>query len=121
MKILLVEDHPESRLNLQRLIERRGHEVLGVGSAEEAKQALQTQSYQFLILDWMLPDMDGLELASKVSTTKAYEVGDKNAALRIAVDRCGTCAGEAEQRARATPALREAIDRIWRRILIEER
>ena len=26
-----------------------------------------------------------------------------------------------EQRARATPALREAIDRIWQRILIEDR
>lgn len=31
------------------------------------------------------PDMDGLELASKVSTSKAYELGDKNAAVRIAV------------------------------------
>ena len=32
-----------------------------------------------------VPNMDGLELASKVSTTEAYEVGDKNAATRIAV------------------------------------
>ncbi|MDZ4796344.1 MAG: glutamine-hydrolyzing carbamoyl-phosphate synthase small subunit [Bacteroidota bacterium] len=31
------------------------------------------------------PNMDGLELASKVSTTEAYEVGDKNSAIRIAV------------------------------------
>ena len=31
------------------------------------------------------PDMDGLELASKVSTKEAYEVGDKNSAIRIAV------------------------------------
>ena len=32
-----------------------------------------------------VPNMDGLELASKVSTTEAYEVGDKNAPIRIAV------------------------------------
>jgi carbamoyl-phosphate synthase small subunit len=32
-----------------------------------------------------VPDMDGLELASQVSTTQTYEVGDKNAAIRIAV------------------------------------
>ncbi len=32
-----------------------------------------------------VPDMDGLELASKVSTQEAYEVGDINAAIRIAV------------------------------------
>ena len=31
------------------------------------------------------PDMDGLELASKVSTTTAYELGDKNSSIRIAV------------------------------------
>ena len=42
MKILLVEDHLESRKSLQRLIERRGHEVVGVGSVEEAKREIAT-------------------------------------------------------------------------------
>ena len=32
-----------------------------------------------------VPDMNGLELASKVSTKQPYEVGDTNAAVRIAV------------------------------------
>ena len=32
-----------------------------------------------------VPDMNGLELASKVSTKETYELGDKNAAIRIAV------------------------------------
>ena len=32
-----------------------------------------------------VPDMDGLELASKVSTTEEYEMGDSNAAIRVAV------------------------------------
>jgi carbamoyl-phosphate synthase small subunit len=32
-----------------------------------------------------VPDMNGLELASQVSTDKAYELGDKNASIRIAV------------------------------------
>ena len=32
-----------------------------------------------------VPNMDGLELASIVSTKEAYELGDKNAAIRIAV------------------------------------
>jgi len=31
------------------------------------------------------PNMDGLELASKVSTREAYEIGDENSAIRIAV------------------------------------
>lgn len=32
-----------------------------------------------------VPNMDGLELASHVSTKEAYEMGDKNAAVKIAV------------------------------------
>ena len=32
-----------------------------------------------------VPDMDGLELASTVSTTEEYELGDKNALLKVAV------------------------------------
>jgi carbamoyl-phosphate synthase small subunit len=32
-----------------------------------------------------VPNMDGLELASQVSTKQSYELGDKNAAIRIAV------------------------------------
>jgi two-component system cell cycle sensor histidine kinase/response regulator CckA len=66
MKILLVEDHQESRDSLQRLIERRGHHVVGVGSAEEAKRALEVDKFPFLILDWMLPGKSGIELCREL-------------------------------------------------------
>jgi two-component system cell cycle sensor histidine kinase/response regulator CckA len=68
MRILLVEDHLESRKSLQRLIERRGHEVTAVGSAEEAKQALAGQDFPFLILDWMLPGESGIQLCRELRT-----------------------------------------------------
>src|SRR6266436_10130094 len=66
MKILLVEDHPESRRTLQRLIERRGYEVVAVGSAEEAEVELKKQSFPFLILDWMLPGKSGVDLCREL-------------------------------------------------------
>src|SRR5438105_10771210 len=66
MRILLVEDHPESRRALQRLIERRGHEVVAVGSAEEAEVELKKQPFPFLILDWMLPGKSGVELCQEL-------------------------------------------------------
>ncbi|HEX4638396.1 MAG TPA: response regulator [Chthoniobacterales bacterium] len=62
MRILLVEDHPESRRALQRLIELRGHDVVAVDSAEQAEAELAKQSFQFLILDWMLPGKSGVDL-----------------------------------------------------------
>src|SRR2546423_13327301 len=66
MKILLVEDHPGSRRNLQRLIAKRGHEVTAVGSAEEAEAALAQHSFPFLILDWMLPGKSGVDLCRQL-------------------------------------------------------
>jgi PAS domain S-box-containing protein len=66
MKILLVEDHPGSRRNLQRLIARRGHDVTAVGSAEEAEAALAADKFPFLILDWMLPGKSGVDLCREL-------------------------------------------------------
>jgi len=74
MRILLVEDHRESRRSLQRLLERRGHEVAAVASAEEAEAELAKQSFPFLILDWMLPGKSGLDLCQEL---RARPQGDE--------------------------------------------
>jgi PAS domain S-box-containing protein len=74
MKILLVEDHPGSRRNLQRLIARRGHDVTAVGSAEEAEAALAADRFPFLILDWMLPGKSGVDLCREL---RAQPDGDE--------------------------------------------
>src|SRR4051795_7904733 len=47
MRILLVEDHPESRRALKRLIEQRGHEVQAVASAEEAEVEMGKHPFPF--------------------------------------------------------------------------
>ena len=62
MKILLIEDHPDSRRNLRLLIEKRGHEVVACASAEEAEVELAREKFPFLILDWMLPGKSGVDL-----------------------------------------------------------
>ena len=74
MKILLVEDHAGSRRNLQRLIAKRGHEVVAVGSAEEAEAALVADRFPFLILDWMLPGKSGVDLCREL---RAQPNGDE--------------------------------------------
>jgi len=74
MKILLVEDHAQSRRSLQKLIERRGHEVVALGSAEEAEVELTKHQFPFLILDWMLPGKSGIELCQEL---RARPYGDE--------------------------------------------
>ncbi|HXX42007.1 MAG TPA: response regulator [Chthoniobacterales bacterium] len=66
MRILLVEDHSGSRVQVQRLLECRGHEVVAVESAEEAESEVAQQPFPFLILDWMLPGKSGLELCRQM-------------------------------------------------------
>ncbi|HET9418723.1 MAG TPA: response regulator [Chthoniobacterales bacterium] len=80
MKILVVEDHLDSRNSLERLLRRRGYEVVGVASAEEARQAITEQSFPFLILDWMLPGKSGLELCKEL---RAQPGGDDTFILLI--------------------------------------
>src|SRR5436305_2328660 len=74
MKILLVEYHGERRRSLQKLIERRGHEVVAVGSAEEAEVELAKDRFPFFILDWMLPGKSGIDLCREL---RAQPNGDE--------------------------------------------
>ena len=68
MNILLVEDQDDSRQTLSRLITMRGHKVTQVATAEEAERALTTESFPFLILDWVLPGKSGVDLCRELRT-----------------------------------------------------
>ncbi len=43
-----------------------GHEVTGCADAEHALESLQNEQYSLIILDWMLPGMDGIELCRMI-------------------------------------------------------
>ena len=64
--ILLVEDQQDLREMTRELLIMLGHEVMAVGSAEEALQALQEKRFSALLTDVGLPGMSGEQLASKV-------------------------------------------------------
>src|SRR5450432_1176584 len=80
MKILLVEDDPDSRRSLARLLASRGHEVVACASAEEAEMELAKTAFPFFILDWMLPGKSGLDLCRKL---RAQPAGDEMFILLI--------------------------------------
>lgn len=63
-RILVVEDEKSVRDSLVRLLERQGHEVRAVGSAEQADHWLQTERFEVLVLDIELPLMAGNEFLS---------------------------------------------------------
>jgi CheY-like chemotaxis protein len=66
MKILIAEDDDVSRLLLERLLEKMGHELISTINGREALEAYQENDIDMAILDWMMPEMDGIELCMKI-------------------------------------------------------
>jgi DNA-binding response OmpR family regulator len=66
MKILIAEDDDVSRLLLERLLEKMGHELISTTNGREALDAYKENDFDMAILDWMMPEMDGIELCIKI-------------------------------------------------------
>ncbi len=62
VKILIVDDSKQIRFMLQRLLERWRYEVSAACNGMEAWQYIQHESINLIISDWVMPQMDGLEL-----------------------------------------------------------
>lgn len=66
MRILIADDASDARLILGRLLKRWGHEVVLASDGREAWEILERESIRLVISDWMMPQIDGLELCRKV-------------------------------------------------------
>ncbi|NJK35841.1 MAG: response regulator transcription factor [Oscillatoriales cyanobacterium SM2_2_1] len=66
MRILLVDDEAELTAPLQRVLTGLGYVVDAVNGGADAVELLQHHTYDLLILDWMLPDVSGVELCQQV-------------------------------------------------------
>jgi len=64
---ILVVDDEEDILELVRFhLSREGYEVLCAGTGEDAWRKIKTQRVDLLVIDLMLPGIDGLELTRKL-------------------------------------------------------
>jgi diguanylate cyclase (GGDEF)-like protein len=64
--VLVVEDEPSARRLIQTIVEGRGNRVEAVADAESAWTAFQRSRHPLLVLDWMLPGMDGVEFCRRI-------------------------------------------------------
>lgn len=65
-KILIVEDEPNIILPLRFTLEQKGYEVLAAGSGEEALTQITALKPDLVLLDIMLPGMDGYEVCQRI-------------------------------------------------------
>jgi PAS domain S-box-containing protein len=70
MRVLLVEDHEINQKLATVLIERSGHTVTVANNGQEALDLLAQQSFDLILMDMMMPVMDGLEATQRIRASE---------------------------------------------------
>ena len=73
MRILVIEDEPDIRRNLEYNLGREGFKASSVGSLDEANEKLKSKKFDLILLDLMLPDGSGLDLCKKIKSNSETE------------------------------------------------
>jgi PAS domain S-box-containing protein len=66
LSVLLAEDNLVNQRLVVRLLEKRGHRVVVAGTGLEALQALEKESFDLVLMDVQMPEMDGLEATTAI-------------------------------------------------------
>ena len=66
MKVLLAEDSMTMRKLLAAQVKRWKYDVTEVEDGKQAWEEFQRGSYQLVLTDWMMPEIDGLELIRRI-------------------------------------------------------
>ena len=67
--VLVVDDEPMVRDVVARYLRRDGHRTLEAADGEQAKHVLEREDASLVVLDVMLPGLDGLELCRWIRST----------------------------------------------------
>ncbi len=94
-RILVVDDDGQLTAFLKRFLDKQGYETQIAASAAQARRMLKHDTYTLIILDLILPDGDGLEIAGEIRhvmhtpiimLTARDEVYDRIVGLEIGAD-----------------------------------
>ena len=65
-KILVVDDHPTTRLKLSLGLQQQGHAVAEAGNGLQALERLRSDSFDLILLDIVMPEMDGYQVLKEM-------------------------------------------------------
>jgi signal transduction histidine kinase/DNA-binding response OmpR family regulator len=66
LSFLVAEDNVVNQRLIARLLEKRGHSVLLAGNGREAIEALEKQSFDIVLMDGQMPELDGFEATRQI-------------------------------------------------------
>ena len=93
LRVLLAEDNPVNQRVAQLMLDKLGHRVDTVGTGVEAVRAAQSSTYDVVLMDVQMPQLDGLEatrqiVASLSGSERPYIVAMTASALVEDRDAC---------------------------------
>jgi two-component system KDP operon response regulator KdpE len=65
-RVLVVDDEPQIRRSLQVNLEGKGYAVFTADGADQAFQAISNRSPDVILMDLLMPGMDGIELTRRI-------------------------------------------------------
>ena len=71
-KILIIEDEPDAVVLLKLHLEKHGYEVLSAGDGKEGYRLARTRAPDLILLDLMIPGIDGFWVCSMVKGDKKF-------------------------------------------------
>jgi CheY-like chemotaxis protein len=66
--VLIVEDHPVNARVAERLLQKQGYDVTVATNGRAACKAFAAGSFQLILMDIQMPEMDGWEAAQQIRT-----------------------------------------------------
>ena len=74
MDVLVADDDGNSRFLLKCALTQLGHKVTQAENGQEAWEAWKRERHSLVISDWMMPEMDGLELCRRIRAERTTEL-----------------------------------------------
>lgn len=65
-RVLLADDSPANRLMVTQMLTVQGHQVESVSNGREAVEAVQSDSFDIVLMDMEMPEMDGVTAAQAI-------------------------------------------------------
>jgi CheY-like chemotaxis protein len=120
MKILIAEDDPVASKILKLTLQQGGHEVRVVTDGAEAWSSYEAAPVGLVISDWMMPEVDGLELCRRI---RARGEKDYTYFMLLTANHAGRENLSMAMEAGIDDFLTKPLDRevIWMRLRVAER